>query len=108
MPEELLATMPPIMHDSSEAGSGPILYCVGKPCSAARPRAPRRCGTAAQSPLDRIGNAGAQTTGPRRGAHAAPSDARARRERGGASRGGGPAAASAARVGETGRDAHSS
>jgi hypothetical protein len=29
MPEELLATMPPIMHESIEDGSGPILYCTG-------------------------------------------------------------------------------
>ena len=29
IPDELLATMPPIMHESIEAGSGPILYCVG-------------------------------------------------------------------------------
>ena len=32
MPEELLATMPPIMQLSMEAGSGPILYCVSHLC----------------------------------------------------------------------------
>lgn len=32
MPEELLDTMPPIMHESMEAGSGPILYCTGSLC----------------------------------------------------------------------------
>ncbi len=29
MPDELLATMPPIMAESMEEGSGPILYCTG-------------------------------------------------------------------------------
>jgi hypothetical protein len=29
MPDELLATMPPIMQLSMEEGSGPILYCTG-------------------------------------------------------------------------------
>ena len=28
MPDELFATMPPIMQLSIDAGSGPILYCV--------------------------------------------------------------------------------
>ena len=28
MPEELLLTMPPIMQESIEDGSGPILYCM--------------------------------------------------------------------------------
>mmetsp|Transcript_27848 Transcript_27848/g.84992 ORF Transcript_27848/g.84992 Transcript_27848/m.84992 type:complete len:405 (-) Transcript_27848:409-1623(-) len=32
MPEELLATMPPIMHESMDAGSGPILYCLSREC----------------------------------------------------------------------------
>lgn len=32
MPDELLATMPPIMHESMEEGSGPILYCTGSLC----------------------------------------------------------------------------
>ena len=32
MPDELLATMPPIIQLSMEAGSGPILYCVSIPC----------------------------------------------------------------------------
>eukprot|EP00962_Isochrysis_galbana_P009213 scaffold2574_cov110-Isochrysis_galbana.AAC.8 len=32
IPDELLATMPPIMHESIEAGSGPILYCVSSEC----------------------------------------------------------------------------
>ena len=32
MPDELLATTPPIMHESMEDGSGPILYCSLMPC----------------------------------------------------------------------------
>lgn len=32
MPDELLATMPPIMQDSMDAGSGPILYWVESLC----------------------------------------------------------------------------
>ena len=31
MPEELLLTMPPIMHESIDEGSGPILYWTGCP-----------------------------------------------------------------------------
>ena len=31
IPEELFATTPPIMHESMDEGSGPILYCTSKP-----------------------------------------------------------------------------
>lgn len=32
MPLLLLFTMPPTIHESMEAGSGPSLYCTGCPC----------------------------------------------------------------------------
>mmetsp|Transcript_11511 Transcript_11511/g.38038 ORF Transcript_11511/g.38038 Transcript_11511/m.38038 type:complete len:249 (+) Transcript_11511:1956-2702(+) len=32
IPDELFATTPPIIHESMDEGSGPILYCTSRPC----------------------------------------------------------------------------